>query len=54
MLKLTDTQRAYLAEHLDELWGAFYDGDPDLLTSTCGCCQDKREFVKKVLAAGQT
>lgn len=34
---------------LEEFVRVFVDeGDPDLMTSKCGCCEEKRQLVKRL------
>jgi hypothetical protein len=37
-----------LQQYASEMWDAFIEGDPDLMTSNCACCESKRALVRRM------
>ena len=54
MVTLTTKQKKYLQDHIEAFWEVFVEADPDLPTSTCPCCKDKRSLVAHVLSVTDT
>ena len=50
MEPLTESQLAFLQDNAQKFWDVFVASDPDLLTSTCDCCREKRELARTVCA----
>jgi len=43
---LTETQKRFLRDHIDELWAAFVANDPDVVGATCcSDCINKNVFL---------
>jgi hypothetical protein len=48
--QLSNFQRHFVMGNLEKFWDVFVAGDPELLGSSCGCCEAKRALLGEVFA----
>ena len=48
-MTLSDKDREWLREHIDDFYRIFVIEDVDLQVSVCSCCENRREFMKRFL-----
>lgn len=48
-MELTESQKEYLKNNIEQFFKVFVEKDKDLASSNCFCCEDKRKLLKELL-----